>query len=379
MTNRCTRPVGAGRVIVLAGGGSGGHIAPGLAIAERLAQLDPTIRCVYACSTRAIDASMLSDAGAVAHPIPAQPPSLHPMKLLRFVRSILPASRASTRVMRDLSPAWVIALGGFVSVPVVSAAKRAGVPVLLVNLDAVAGRANQWVSRRADVVVSAVPTNRLAVAPLAIVGVPLRRCAMPSAGAEESRAALGLDPTTKTLLVTGASQGAGSLNHFMMAFASAPNNPLKGWQVIHQCGPQETDAVALRDAYVRAGVRALVIGFIQRMGLAWGSADLALSRGGANLVWEARAAAVPTLFAPYPWHKDRHQAENARELVEVGGALIVDDEIEVESNMRSIGTVLDRVLHDDAARTTMRAKLSKLDRVDAAERIAAWLVGRCGW
>lgn len=364
---------------MLAGGGSGGHISPGLAIAERLAQLEPNVRCIFACSERAIDLSMLDAAGAPSRPIPARPFSASPKGLWAFLSSSLAARRASDRLMRDLSPDWVVSLGGFVSAPVAAAARRARVRVLLVNLDAVAGRANRWISRRADVVVSAVPAKGLAVVPESIVGVPLRRSTRPALDPAASREALGLDPAKKTLFVTGASQGAASINRFMAAFAAASDQPLRGWQVLHQCGPRGDDVGWLQEAYSAAMVRAVVVPFIDRMGLAWGAADAALARAGANLVWEVRQAMVPAVFSPYPWHKDLHQEANARELVEAGGAVIAYDQLEPAKNLESIGGALREVLGHAARRVAMKHALEALPKVDAADRIAAWLLGRCGW
>lgn len=365
--------------MVLAGGGSGGHIAPGLAIAERLAQIDPTVQCTFACSGRTIDRSMLDAAGAAACPIPAQPFGLAPDALWRFVRGSLLARRAANGLMASRRPAWVVALGGFVSAPVAAAARRAGIPVLLVNLDAVAGRANRWVSARATEVVTAVPAVGLAVPPRAIVGVPLRRSTAPFLSAGESRAALGLNPALRTLFVTGASQGAGSLNAFMAAFVKRESEALTGWQVLHQCGPRGDDVAALEHAYREARVPASIVPFIERMGLAWGAADVALARAGANLVWEARQAHVPAIFVPYPWHRDLHQRENARELTEAGAAMIALDHVDPGENMQSIGGALRGLLGSEEQRNAMRRASERLPTIDAADRIAAWLLGRCGW
>lgn len=379
MSERAPRPVPPDGCVVLAGGGSGGHIAPGLAIAERLAQLAPGVRSVFACSERTIDRTMLEAAGATFTAIPAQPFGLRPDALWRFVRSVPKARAVATEVMAQRQPAWVVSLGGFVSAPIASAARRAGVPVLLANLDAVAGRANRWVSRRATVVVSAVPTTGLAVEPRAIVGVPLRRSTAPLLDQPESRRAFGLTGETRTLFVTGASQGAGSINRFLAAFANADDRPLAGWQVIHQCGPRGDDVGVLEAAYRAAGVPAAVVPFIDRMGLAWGAADVALARAGANLVWEARQARVPTIFAPYPWHKDLHQRANAEELVSAGGAIVALDQIDAEANQATLGAALRVVLGSPKRLTDMREALAGLPTVDAADRIAAWLLGRCGW
>ncbi|MCA9284877.1 MAG: glycosyltransferase, partial [Phycisphaerales bacterium] len=206
--------------VVLAGGGSGGHISPGLAIAERLIERSARSRAVFACSERAIDADMLRAADAEFFPIPAAPASLHPRRLVRFLARYSRARRTAAEVLRTIDPNHVVALGGFVAAPVVGAAVRLGVPVTLVNLDAQPGRANRWMARQATRVLSAVETPS---APAfarrieRIVGMPLRRIALAPAEPGECRRQLGLDPQRPTLLVTGASQGATSLNRLLLA------------------------------------------------------------------------------------------------------------------------------------------------------------------
>jgi UDP-N-acetylglucosamine--N-acetylmuramyl-(pentapeptide) pyrophosphoryl-undecaprenol N-acetylglucosamine transferase len=204
-----------------------------------------------------------------------------------------------------------------------------------------------------------------------VTGFPVRRSAIASGDAARCRAELGLDPARHTLLVTGASQGATSLNRFMPHFAEQRASLLAGWQVLHLAGSMpDAEIAALADRYARAGVRAKVIPFLHRMGLAWGAADVALTRAGANSVAEAALNRVPCLFVPYPYHRDLHQRENARALVEAGAAAIALDAIEPEANMQVMGRLLESLVTDGPARDRMAAALAAQPRVDAAERIA---------
>ena len=133
--------------IVFAGGGSGGTIAPGIAVAERLREQAPNVECVFLCSQRAVDSSMLTAASMPFHPLPARSPARSPLGLLRFAH----AWRATRRRARPLleTGGHVVALGGFVAPPVVQEAGARGLTVTLLNLDSVAGRANRWIARRA--------------------------------------------------------------------------------------------------------------------------------------------------------------------------------------------------------------------------------------
>ena len=367
---------GGTRTIAFAGGGSGGHLSPGLAIAERMVEAAPGVRPLFLCSTRAIDAQMLGDAGVQYRPIPAEGFSWKPGGLLKFARGYVRGMQVARRVLREEGVEHVVSLGGFVTGPVTAAASALGIPITLVNLDATPGRANRVAARRAQRVISACETPGLPKFAEAIVGMPLRRGAMAPAGRAECRGQLGLDPVRPCLLVTGASQGASSLNAFMVAFALKHRALLAHWQVLHLAGPKSSPSAAEIDAaYARAGVKALVLPFLNEMGLAWGAAELALSRAGANSVAEAEANGVPTVFVPYPYHRDLHQEANAAPLVKAGAAVLAYDRLDVAVNMKSIGEPLEALLSDGRIRDEMENALRARPQVDAADAIARGILG----
>jgi UDP-N-acetylglucosamine--N-acetylmuramyl-(pentapeptide) pyrophosphoryl-undecaprenol N-acetylglucosamine transferase len=365
----------AGRGIAFAGGGSGGHLSPGLAIAERLLEIDPARDALFLCSDRSVDALMLREAGARFEPMRARPPSLHPLKAARFLRGWFATAARAQACMRRWNVGQVVSLGGFVSAPVVRQARVLGVPVTLINLDATPGRANRSVARWAQRVWSAVPATGLPGWDGRVLGFPVRRSAIAPGDPARCRVELGLEPTRHTLLVTGASQGATSLNRFVPHFAEVMGSLLRGWQVLHLAGSMpEADLQTLRDRYGRAGVQAKVVPFLHRMGLAWGASDVALTRAGANSVAEAEINRVPCLFVPYPYHRDLHQRENARALVEAGAAAIALDAIDPEANMPVMGRLLESLLSDGPSRDRMHAALAARPRVDAAMEIARMLL-----
>jgi UDP-N-acetylglucosamine--N-acetylmuramyl-(pentapeptide) pyrophosphoryl-undecaprenol N-acetylglucosamine transferase len=361
-------PAPTGPAVVLAGGGTGGHISPGLAIAERLRELDPNSRPIFACSRRPIDASMLREAREEFVPVPAEPFSLHPAKLLRCLLEGRRGRAVAARLFADARVRQVVALGGFVTAPVVSAAVAARIPVLLVNLDATPGKANRWVAARATKVLSAVPTPTMPRFAERVIGMPIRRIALASADRSACCAEFGLQADRKTLLVTGASQGATSLNELLVHLATTVPERFNGWQVLHLCGHGDRDAIDA--AYRRAGIPAVVLTFVHRIGAAWGAADLALSRAGANSVAEAAANGVPTVFAPYPYHKDLHQKHNAQPLVDDGAAAMELDRIDPGANADGLGATLAALMLDDARRAAMRARLVERPAQDAARTIA---------
>ena len=362
--------------VVFAGGGSGGHLSPGLAIAERLQALDPTIRTRFYCSNREIDRTMLAGAKADFQAVPAAPLSLRPSGFIRFMRGLRQGTRSAAAALRADEASLVLALGGFVSAPVVRAARKTGVSSMLLNLDAVPGRANQWVARHCDEVFTALPLQPGVVLPnlSGSTHFPIRRIARASGDASVCRKALGMSPDRPTLLVTGASQGASTLNEFMCAFVSAKAPCLKGWQVLHLSGARDKDA--LERAYASAGIQATVIKFLEGMGLAWGAADLAISRAGANSVAEVAANDVPAIFVPYPWHKDLHQRFNAQGLVDTGAACLGEDAIDPAANVQALGPLLEGLLLNDAARRAMQRAFEQVSKKDGASEIAALIHAR---
>lgn len=374
--------------VVFAGGGTGGHLFPALAIAEQLHERDPGVRCEFLCSERPLDRQILSEEGVRFTPIPARAFGLRPLILANFLRGWAPSVRAARRSVRRLRDELreqgvdrliVVAMGGFVSAPGARAAVLEKLPLVLVNLDATPGRANGWVARRAGTVFTAAevksrPTWRV-VRPI------VRSAAVADGDAAHCRRELGLDPAARTLLVTGASQGAKSINHLMMHLLETRPSRLMGWQVIHQCGPvvREGDRWtrdAIAQAYRQAGLPALVVPLIREMGRAWGAADLALSRCGAGSVAEAWANRVPTLFLPYPYHADQHQKWNAAPLERVGAAVLRTDHIEPQANAADAGETLLGLMDDPQRRQDMRARLRELGPADGAGVIAEAILSR---
>ena len=361
----------ARRVVHFVGGGTGGTVGPGIAIAERLRERDPHLDIRFTCSDRPVDRRLLDPGDWTAIPTPARSPSRRPVEAWRFLRGWRATRRIFGQALVEADgPRRVVALGGFVCPPAVLEASRRGVPVDLVNLDAVVGRANRFVARRAERVFSAVPADlRLDEPP---VGVPLRRASLPAGSPADARTALGLDPDRRTLLVTGASQGARSIDEFIADFVGTAADSLAGWQVIHLAGGGiERLEAAYRDAAVPATVRP----FLEGMGLAWTAADLAISRGGASSIAEISESRTPAIILPYPWHADRHQARNAEGLAELGLVEILDDPSTGEVASSRLGDALRRLLSNPAELDRRRDAVPP-SGIDAADRLATLVLER---
>ena len=387
---------------IFAGGGTGGHIYPGLAIAEQIkllyasghgastgGQRSLLARCIFVVSTRAVDRTVVEPLGVEYVPLPAQPLGLHPRRLAKFVVSWGGAVRAAREVIQQAKATnglvHVVTTGGFVAAPVAQAAHVERVPVTLLNLDAVPGKANRFVAWRATQAFTTLPVTVPWGRAWKLVPPVVRAAATVRHSKAECKIACGLDPTRPVLMVTGGSLGAGSLNSFVLAFVAAHGEVLRdgGWQVLHQtgsgsAGQQEAWGDQLNAAYRGAGVPANVCEYCQTMGLWWGAADAAVSRAGSGAVAEAWASATPTIFVPYPYHKDQHQRANARVLVDAGGAVCIDDQLQAAANLATLGPELGRLLTGEAIRTTMGVRLRALGPVDGAARIAQAVVNAQG-
>ncbi len=357
---------------VFAGGGSGGHISPGLAVAERLVELKPATRVLFLCSGRDVDRVMLSEAEVCFEPIPGAPFSLRPRGFARFARSFFRSRREARRVLARHVATRVVALGGFVAAPVVAAAHDEGAPVTLLNLDDPPGKANRWIARRSDQVLSAIETPGRPGFAQRITGMPVRRAALATAGPRECRRRLGLDPDMPTLLVTGASQGSMSINALLAVMLQRNTRAFEGWQVLHLTG--SADEQSIRGAYAAAGVPAVVRPFVHQMGPAWGAADLAVSRAGASSVAEAWINAAPTIFLPYPYHRDHHQHRNAAPMAAAGGAVIETDHVETGANLRGAGAAIGELMLDEPRRRLMKECLGGHPAPDGADVVARLLL-----
>ena len=369
--------VGSGPNILIIGGGSGGHISPGLAVAETIYGMGG--HCHVLCSERSIDRSMLEGERVSFQTMPARPFSTRPLGLWRCLEGIRRCSSNVKELMENQRFDAVLALGGFVAasvMPGIIKARRSGKVdgfsgrVVLLNLDRVPGKANRQIARKADVVLTAVDTVRPGFASMT-TGLPIRSAAMASGTPSQCRTRLGLEPDRKTLLVTGASQGASSLNRLMLRLIGSHGAELQSLQVIHLSGQHARDE--LLNAYESAGIRAVVEPFMHEMGLAWGAASMTISRAGANSVAEIQANAIPAIFLPYPHHRDQHQIHNARPLVDAGASHIVDDRDD-EMTAGDIGELLLGVFQDSSSRDAMVRALEAQCRPDAAKRVVSILL-----
>lgn len=357
--------------MLFAGGGTGGHIYPNIAVLEQLRRLDVDLPAHFLLSDRPLDERIAAEQRLRFTALPAKPFSSRPWQWPGFVYNWHRAVREAVSLLKQLNAAVVVGTGGFITAPAIAAARKCGLPSALVNLDAVPGRANRYIARRATQRFTAYPHRSLGEARR--IGLPLRADAIGPANREAACRSLGLDPVSEILLIVGGSSGARSINRMMARLVQQPEvrAALRSWQVLHLCGPEGRDT--LNEAYAAAGIAARVEPSIQQMGAAWTAASCAISRAGAGAVAEVWANGCPTIFLPYPFHRDQHQKLNATPLIEQGGGVLVEDRVKPDLAVRDVAPVLLGLMTDAARRQQMREALAASRPPEGAKLVADWV------
>ena len=350
--------------ILIAGGGSGGHVAPAIAAAEALAEQGATV--LLAHSNRNIDTTMLVDSPFKSITMPAVPLSTKPIGFIRFCLGFWRSSAKIRKLIQDRNIDCVLSTGGFVAAPALHGANKVKCRTVLLNLDNPAGKANSLAVRWADAVLSTVACDLQGAT---LIAPPLRKCVINSSKANDCKDAFGLNRNRMTLLVTGASQGASTINELLPELAKINPSFFRGWEILHIAGSAHSENV--KRAWKDANVPCKVLGFTQSMGDAWGAADFAITRGGANTIAEIAMNAVPAIVMPYPFHADDHQRTNAQPLEQSGGIIIKKDHKNLDLNLQNTGPQILQLLRDHRLRLTMRQSMLESPPTNGADAIAS--------
>ncbi|WP_329102461.1 undecaprenyldiphospho-muramoylpentapeptide beta-N-acetylglucosaminyltransferase [Micromonospora sp. NBC_01699] len=313
------------RSVVLAGGGTGGHIYPLLAFADCLRRHDPGVRITCVGTPRGLENELIPPHGYELRQIPAyQLPRSMNLNLLRTPDRMLKASRAAGRVLDEVRADVVVGFGGYVSVPAYLAAWRRELPIVIHEVNVPPGVANRLgmkFTKHVAVGFPHQPQQAESLRDARVVGVPLRRgiTALDRVGQRAAaRAHFGLRPDLPTLFVSGGSQGARSIN--LAVSGAAKELARAGVQVLHVIGARNEGVSVPTDLPVPY----VTLPYLSEMELGYAAADLMLCRGGAMTVAEVAAIGLPAVYVPYP-HSNQEQKRNALPVVEAGGGLLVDD------------------------------------------------------
>jgi len=306
--------------VLLAGGGSAGHVSPLLALADALRRRDPSVRITALGTEAGLEARLVPARGYDLRLVPKVPMPRRPdVALLRLPGALRSAVAAAGVAIDEAGADVVVGFGGYVSAPAYLAARRRRLPIVIHEQNARAGMANRLGARLTTFVGTTFPSTDLANA--TVVGMPLRREISRldrAARRAEAMTAFGLDPHWPTVLVTGGSLGAQRLNS---AFAGAAAElSAAGLQVLHVTGAGKGFLPGVPDV----GAPYVTVPYADRMELAYSAADLAVCRSGANTVCELTAVGLPAVYVPLPFGNGEQQF-NAADVIAAGGGLLVDD------------------------------------------------------
>ncbi|HVP38433.1 MAG TPA: undecaprenyldiphospho-muramoylpentapeptide beta-N-acetylglucosaminyltransferase [Candidatus Saccharimonadales bacterium] len=350
--------------IIIAGGGTGGHVYPGLAVAEEVRRRHPDWEVAFVGTLRGLETRVLPETGFPLHLIsvralPRRPGLSQLVAGFCFLQGLM----QSLRLLRSERPAVVLGTGGFVSAPVALAARLLRIPVVIQEQNSVPGLTNRWLSGMVNEVHINFSESRQYFRRknhLKLTGNPVRREVLsgdPRATAEK----YGLDPARFTLFVFGGSRGAHSLNQAVV----------NGWpllshqpelQLIMQTGSEDYEWVSRHVS----GPGVVVRDYLPHISEAYCVADLVVARAGAMTISEITACGLPSILVPYPHAAQKHQLTNAQNLVSRGAAaMLADEDMMGERLAREVLALME----DRARLKTMARNARSFGRVDAAEKI----------
>ena len=364
--------------ILFSGGGTGGHLYPGLTVAEALKARRGDVEIAFLVTRRNIDRHVLEGGPYTVWFEDTRGFSWRPWTWPIFGLRLLANQKRARELLASFRPAAVVGLGGFGSYPAVREAQKAGLPNFILNPDLKVGRANRRLAPGADAIfcqftetMAELPAGRGRVE---VVGCPVR-ASLFDVDRGAACAALGIDPERKTLVVFGGGLGARSINRTVAQLAGRLEQ-FDRWQVLHLAGKADFEEV--RKAIGTLSPRYRVRDYVDQMGQVYAAADLVVSRVGASTVAELTALGLPSVLMPYPFHRDRHQEHHARLLEQAGAAVVVRDLADVARNCDALWQVLPQLMEDDARRSRMAEAARGLGHPKAARSIASAIIAALG-
>jgi UDP-N-acetylglucosamine--N-acetylmuramyl-(pentapeptide) pyrophosphoryl-undecaprenol N-acetylglucosamine transferase len=341
--------------VVITGGGTGGHFYPALAVAQEIKRRNPDVDILFIGSSRGIEAKAAPDAGFPVKFIRSAGFAGNPKKLINFCIQNPVGLMQALSILKKTKPELVIGSGGFVSFPVLSAARILRIPFVILEQNVLPGKVNRLMAKWAKKVLASFEASKryLPESGTIITGNPIRREIVEQTR-EKGREKLNLSGETFTLVITGASQGARSINSAVLK--SLPRWKKQGWQVLHLVGRNNYEEMKkATESYVNDFKEEYrCIDYTEDMASVYASADLVVARAGASTLAEITARGLPAVLIPYPYAADNHQEKNARWVEETGGAKVILDSV-VEEELCDVVVEL-------AANKTKLYEMSKSSR-----------------
>lgn len=361
--------------VIVAGGGTGGHLFPGIAVVEELRRRNPDLEVLFVGTERGIEARVVPAMGEKLETIDVTPLKGRTFaQLLGSLAKLPSAWGRAVSILRQHRPDVVLGVGGYASGPMLVAAATLGIPCALLEQNAHVGLTNRVLAKVVGRAYLSFEETRATFGSAArVVGNPVRR-----AFVDAARAALvdprGFDARARRILVIGGSQGARALNQIVPEALAGLELGARGVQVVHQTGAAMRDEVAAH--YARLGVEAEVVPFIDDVARAYASASFVICRAGASTLAELAAIGRPAILVPFPFAADDHQARNAESFAASGAAVCIR---EAQLDARSLAEAARGLLDDPERRRAMAARARERGRPDAAATIVddlvAWLDG----
>lgn len=349
--------------IVIAAGGTGGHLYPAVALAREFLSRDPSTKVLFVGTRRGIESKVLAHEGFELEFITAKP--VMGKGLLAVMQGLLSLPVGlwqSLRILRQRRADVVIGVGGYTSPMMLAAAAMRGTARVIVEPNAYPGMANKAVAPFAQRIFLAFESAAAAFdrQKVRVVGTPIRREFLAQVGEVESPPVA----VRRHLLVFGGSQGAKAINSAMLDGVASLMERLPGLAITHQTG--EADCQRVREAYGRAGVQAEVVPFIYDMPNVLRTADLVVARAGAMTIAELTACGKPAILIPLPTAIYDHQMKNARAMEAAGGAMVLT---QADLTGATLSESVGAILLNPQRLQAMSAKSRAMRRIDAGEVI----------
>ena len=360
------------RSFIFAGGGTGGHLLPGIAVAEQLASMD-SFSITFIGSNRPVEQQIIERSGYQHLGLASSPSNELKSAPWRFFWNNGRACLQARRILRVERPAAVIGLGGFASVPVILAASWLNIPIVLLEQNIIPGRANRFLFYRASVICTSfadtsLPKPRSGKPLISLTGNPVREQMTHLEATQKS------EPSEILLLVLGGSQGARAVNQAVLALLEQGRDALpRRLHVVHQTGEADWEHAAQKYRQFQEhdpDLHVTVEPFIDDLTEWYSKADLVISRAGATTLAELACTGCPTVLIPYLHSIGDHQLINAQFYEAHGAAVLVEQIADSEETARNLQTAVVDLLHDSTKRSSLSEAMKKLALPEASRRVA---------
>jgi UDP-N-acetylglucosamine--N-acetylmuramyl-(pentapeptide) pyrophosphoryl-undecaprenol N-acetylglucosamine transferase len=356
--------------LMLTGGGTGGHLFPAVATAQQFQKQFPNTEVLFVGTNRKVDTEALKNYGFDSKTIDCYGvKGKNPYQLLKAIVTLPRAYMQALKVIKGFKPDVIVGVGGYVTGPVVAAAKSMGIPAVLHEQNSVPGLANRKLGAIVDTICLSLPGSgkQFNQGKIVYTGNPVRTDIL-----ELARQKKKTDSKKKTILILGGSQGAQAINDlFPKVVGTLSDEVTKKLHIIHQTG--EKDVKGVRRAYETQGIEANVEPFFRNMASVYRDADLVVSRAGATTLAEVSVLGKPAILIPYPSAADNHQEKNGDYYVQGGGAIQF---IQKSLTAEILGSSVATLLSDPDKLKKMSVAMKKLSHPDAAEQIVSCCLKR---